>query len=71
MPSVAGTDSPRMARSDLYKAVASFAKPRPRTAIEQVLETFLPYFALWDEARQQLVSFRALTRAMGEAAAGD
>lgn len=47
MPSVAGADSVRMARSDLYKAVARSCKPRTRTAIGQVLETFLPYFTLW------------------------
>jgi len=35
------------ARSEVYAAVAEFARPRARTAIGQIANTLLPYLGLW------------------------
>lgn len=60
------------ARSEVYAAVAEFARPRGRTAVGQVANTLLPYLGLW---AAMILSLRAglpygLTLGLAVVAAG-
>ena len=47
MVAYSDTDTTQVVHTDWYRALAKYEKPDPRKAVWQILNTVVPYFALW------------------------